>query len=96
MIDATYIPGGRSALLAAASSRKHRPQSHPLLGGKRRQSAWWNVTPLGIRERRIAAGLSQYGLAALLGVSRTSVAQWEQAKCQPSPEHVDAIREMLR
>ena len=95
MIDTSTILGGRSSLVYAASDGKHRPASHPLIGGKATESKWWYVTPANIRARRAAAGLSQVRLAALLGVSSTTVAQWERAKCQPSPEHIDAIRELL-
>lgn len=38
-----------------------------------------------IRQARAAAGLSQYGLAAIVGVARSTVVNWEQAARTPEP-----------
>lgn len=90
--------GGPSSLVFAAADRKHRPPSHPVLRGLPRfntEPVAWTVTPQAIRQRRLARGWSQYRLAAVMGVSRPAVAQWESGAYLPSPEHVARLREVL-
>ncbi|MBF2097482.1 MAG: helix-turn-helix transcriptional regulator [Gloeomargaritaceae cyanobacterium C42_A2020_066] len=48
-----------------------------------------------IREARLAAGLTQSALAELLGVSRTSVINWEMGRALPSFSHLVRLREVL-
>jgi transcriptional regulator with XRE-family HTH domain len=52
---------------------------------------------LSVRERlrkaREDAGMDQGELAALIGVSRTAVGNWEQARRQPSNKQAKAIAE---
>ena len=98
MIDTTLIPGTRSALVSAARDRKHRPLSHPLIGGKRPESATneprpaWDGTLL--RKRRVALGWSQLQLAEAVGVTRVAVSWWESGQ-PPSAAHRDAIERLV-
>lgn len=98
MIDTTLIPGHRSALLFAATSRKHRPESHPLLGGKRPASIHvdprpeWNGAIL--RDRRVTLGLSQRQLADAIGCTRVAVSWWESGHT-PTAVHWDAIERVI-
>lgn len=43
-----------------------------------------HVTPEGLRYRRLALGLSQAQLGELLGVRRTTIANWEGGTSTPS------------
>lgn len=91
----TYvIPGSPPVLIRTDRDRKHRPLSHPLLGG----IAHLTPEPLSgwrIRALRIHKGMSQYDLADLIEVSRPAVAQWESGANRPSSEHMARLREML-
>jgi transcriptional regulator with XRE-family HTH domain len=46
-----------------------------------------------IREARLLAGLSQDGLAELIGVPRQSIARWERGAVEPG---FDTVRRLLR
>jgi transcriptional regulator with XRE-family HTH domain len=48
-----------------------------------------------IREKRIAAALSQTELAEKLGVSQVLISNWEKAKRSPSPEHQAKLARIL-
>lgn len=88
--------GGRSALIAAASDRKHRPASHPLLRGD--TPIIKRPAPLvrgSMRSLRLARGLSHADIATALGVSRPAVSQWEAGTTQPSDEHLARLWEVL-
>jgi transcriptional regulator with XRE-family HTH domain len=39
---------------------------------------WWSMKGAKLRERRLALGLTQQGLASKLKVSRNTVARWER------------------
>lgn len=88
-----------SALLFAASDGRHLPASHPVLSGVPVNPAAAERTVLSgwrIRALRIARGMTQYDLAAEVGVSRPAVAQWESGHARPSSEHEARLREVLR
>ena len=48
-----------------------------------------------IASARTKAGLSQVGLADLIGVSHTRVSRWESGGSIPKPEHLVALRREL-
>ncbi len=48
-----------------------------------------------IREKRIAAALSQAELAEKLGVSQVLISNWERAKLSPSPAHQTKLAKIL-
>lgn len=52
-----------------------------------KQAAGSPVLAAALRAAREQAGLSQYRLAAVVGVSRPAVQQWEAARRMPSGEH---------
>ena len=86
-----------TSLVRAASDGKHRPASHPVLAGVP-VAAPDHAKPLTgwrIRARRQVLGMSQYDLAARMGVSRPAVAQWESDAYRPTDEHMARLREVL-
>lgn len=89
-----YLP---SSLVYAASDGRHRPASHPLLAGVARDPAGPEPELSGwrIRALRLVRGMSQYDLAAAVGVSRPAVAQWEADLYRPTGEHLSRLREVL-
>lgn len=48
-----------------------------------------------LRHHRISQGLSQLGLATLLGVRRTVVSAWEGGDWLPTTEHLDLLRQWI-
>lgn len=48
-----------------------------------------------LRQHRISQGLSQVGLATMLGVRRTVVSAWEGGDWLPSTEHLDQLRQWI-
>ena len=48
----------------------------------------WREIGARVREARVKVGLTQAGVARLLGVSPHSVWSWENAKTQPNHEHL--------
>src|SRR2546430_4236856 len=57
-----------------------------LMGRKRRRLA----------ERRKAVGLSQEGLAEVMGVDRSTVVRWERADTEPQPWHRPKLARALK
>ena len=45
-----------------------------------------------LRQNRLDAGLSQTALARIIGVTQTTISQWENSKASPTPEQVTAFR----
>ena len=88
-----------TSLVYAATDGKHRPSSHPVLSGvpvqRRAESPLAPLSGWRIRALRIVKGMSQYDLAAAMGVSRPAVAQWESGAYRPSEEHMARLREVL-
>lgn len=87
-----------SALVYAATDGKHRPASHPVLGGVRpnRPSAPASLSMAEIRYLRERMGLTQRQLADMIGVTRVAVSWWESGKQPPSDEHHAALIRVLR
>lgn len=48
-----------------------------------------------VREIRLKLGLTQEGLARLMGVSFTSVNRWENAQTRPSPLAQKQLKKLL-
>ncbi len=48
-----------------------------------------------IREKRIAAGLTQIQLAEKVGVNQSAVAQWECGRAAPKAELLPKLAEIL-
>ncbi len=48
-----------------------------------------------LRQRRVAAGLSQADLAAKLGLTKAAISQWECGRTSPSPAQAKALRRLL-
>ena len=90
MIDATLIPGTRSALINAARDRKHRPLSHPLIAGKPLvdEGDYYRHIAGRIRLLRAERGLTQRQFGARLGVSGVTVHHWEHAQQRPTAWNV--------
>ena len=45
-----------------------------------------------LRQNRLDAGLTQTALARIIGVTQTTISQWENSKVGPTPEQVSAFR----
>jgi len=65
----------------------------PLADGQRAQvrARWGNQ----LRAARLARGLSQAQLAAVVGVSRPAVSEWERGLCAPTDLHRLSIARAL-
>ena len=97
MIEGYLIPGGRSALVNTDRDRKHRPYSHPLIGGPRPSTVTDTTPPwdgAALRRQRVAVGWSQKQLADALAVTRVAVSWWESGQ-PPSAKHREAIEHLL-
>jgi transcriptional regulator with XRE-family HTH domain len=44
-----------------------------------------------VKRRRLDAGLSQYALAAMIGVRQPSVCKWESGQDRPRLEHISRM-----
>jgi DNA-binding XRE family transcriptional regulator len=58
-------------------------------------SAWRVELGAAVRDARIAAGLSQEGLASVLGVRQSAVSQWEQGRTAPATCHLLGLLRVL-
>lgn len=63
--------------------------------GGRKPGAWTHVTPEQIREYRASNKLSRVTLAALLGVSSTTIVNWETGKGTASLPTQARLRDLL-
>ena len=55
-----------------------------------------DVTPRELASAREAAGLYQYQVASLLGVSEYTVGRWERGEVVPSPDEVDKLEKLYK
>lgn len=62
----------------------------------RKPGAWTHLTPEALRAFREEHKLSRDRLADLLGVSRTSIQNWETLELPPSPKTQQRLAELLR
>lgn len=60
-----------------------------------RKHKFRKVSPRILRERRLALGLSQRDVAHALGLTETSVTQWESGKHAPSNNNLTALARVL-
>ena len=56
---------------------------------------WKEVKGLKIGDLRKAVGMTQVKLAEILGVSQSTVAQWESGEVMPKTEKLPALAEAL-
>lgn len=93
-------PYAPTSLVYAASDGRHRPASHPVLGGVAARPdsdpVKGALTGWRIRALRIVRGMTQYDLADAVGVTRPAVARWETGNWHPTAEHEARLREVLR
>ena len=55
-----------------------------------------DVTPKELATAREAAGLYQYQVASLLGVSEYTVGRWERGEVVPTPDEVDKLERLYK
>ena len=55
-----------------------------------------DVTPKDLATAREAAGLYQYQVASLLGVSEYTVGRWERGEVVPTPDEVDKLERLYK
>ena len=55
-----------------------------------------DVTPKGLATAREAAGLYQWQVASLLGVSEYTVGRWERGEVAPTPDEVDKLESLYK
>lgn len=99
---ALCAPPAGTAHPAAAPGDSSQPQRRSRPAGDRRVTTHTSPTaavgvrwrPGALREARKAAGLSQAGLAAELGVTREAVGRWE-AGATPRLEHISQVAQAL-
>lgn len=75
-------------------SNRGRPIGHRKTGG-RKPGAWKLLTSEKLREFREKNNISRARLSKLLGVSTTSIQNWEVGKCPPSMRFQSKLVEIM-
>ena len=88
----------KSSLVYAASNRKHRPASHPLLAATpviATEAEFYAYVARRIWLRRKERGWSQRDLGAALEVTGVTVCHWERGDNHPSAWHLERLERVL-